>query len=40
MAGGAGKFRDEVVRIVAPAALVVVRIMAGRWIVVEETIVP
>ena len=40
MMGGGGKFRGEVVRILAPAALVVVRIMAGRWNVVEESIVP
>ena len=39
IAGGEGKFRGEVVRTLAPAALVVVRIMAGRWSV-EETIVP
>ena len=40
MVGGAGKSRAEVVRILAPAAVVVVRIMAGRRTVVEETIVP
>ena len=40
MAGGEGKLRSEVVRTLAPAALVVVRIMAGRRTVVEETIVP
>ena len=39
MAGGEGMFRVEVVRISAPAALVVVRIMAGRR-TVEEKIVP
>ena len=40
MAGGGGKFRGEVVRILARAALVVVRITAGRRTVAEETIVP
>lgn len=40
MADGGGKFRGEVVRIMAPAALVVVKIMEGRRTVVEETIVP
>ena len=39
MAGGVGMLRGEVVRILAPAALVVVSIMAGRR-TVEERIVP
>lgn len=39
LAGGVNKLRGEVVRIWEPAALVVARIMAGRW-VVEERMVP
>lgn len=37
LAGGVGRVRGEVVRNVEPAALVVGRIMAGRWVVVEIT---
>lgn len=37
LAGGADTLRDEVVRPVEPAALVVVRIMAGRRFVEEMT---
>lgn len=39
LAGGVKALRAEVVRILEPAALVVVRIMAGRW-VVRERMVP
>ena len=39
MAGAVGKVKREVVRIFEPAALVVGRTMAGRWIV-EERMVP
>ncbi len=39
LAGGVKALRAEVVRIWEPAALVVVRIMAGRWDV-EEKMVP
>ncbi len=39
LAGWLGKVRGEVVRILEPAALVVVSIMAGRW-VEEEMMLP
>lgn len=39
LAGTAGAVRGEVVRMLEPAALVVVRIIAGRW-AVEETMAP
>ena len=38
-AGWLGKVKGEVVRILEPAALVVVRIIAGRW-VGEEIMLP
>ena len=37
--GGVGKVRREVVRMLEPAALVVGRMIAGRWIV-DERMVP
>lgn len=39
LAGGMAKLRGEVVGDSEPAALVVIRIMAGRW-TVEETTAP
>ena len=38
LADGVGKLRGKVVRIWEPAALVVGRIMAGRWAVEERTV--
>lgn len=38
LAAGVNALRAEVVRILDPAALVVVRIMAGRWVAEERTL--
>lgn len=37
LAGGVNALRTEVVRILEPAALVVVKIIAGRWVVDVRT---